>query len=458
MELCKELCPRYDLMDDVTTYDSIHTEYLQSMEEGLDVEAYQDLFEAVRRLPRGRIKARLGDVLFEIVAHAEQRPDYPYREPSDLEGIRALRPAHKTFQRQKEGRQDKVHGAWLGRICGCMLGTSVETIRTNELIPFLKESGNYPMHRYVYTSDLTEEVTKKYKYQFWRRKFVDKVDGMPADDDTNYTIMGQEIIEKFGKDFTPQDVLNTWVRTQPKDCYWTAERVAYVNYIHGYMPPQSAVYKNPHREWIGAQIRADYFGYINPGDPQMAAEMAWRDASVSHVKNGIYGEMFVAAMLAVAAVADSIEDVICGGLAQIPATSRFYEAVTGLMEDYQSGMTQEACFEKIHAAYDEYDNHYWCHTISNALVVVASLLYGAGDYAKTICMSVETGYDTDCNAATAGSIFGMLHGLDSIPEYWTAPMKDKLKTTLLGIPEVRISDRVQLTLEHIRQLAGCEKE
>jgi len=287
---------------------------------------------------------------------------------------------------------------------------------------------------------------------------VDKVDGMPADDDTNYTIMGQEIIEKFGKDFTPQDVLNTWVRTQPKDCYWTAERVAYVNYIHGYMPPQSAVYKNPHREWIGAQIRADYFGYINPGDPQMAAEMAWRDASVSHVKNGIYGEMFVAAMLAVAAVADSIEDVICGGLAQIPATSRFYEAVTGLMEDYQSGMTQEACFEKIHAAYDEYDNHYWCHTISNALVVVASLLYGAGDYAKTICMSVETGYDTDCNAATAGSIFGMLHGLDSIPEYWTAPMKDKLKTTLLGIPEVRISDRVQLTLEHIRQLAGCEKE
>jgi len=142
MELCKELCPRYDLMDDVTTYDSIHTEYLQSMEEGLDVEAYQDLFEAVRRLPRGRIKARLGDVLFEIVAHAEQRPDYPYREPSDLEGIRALRPAHKTFQRQKEGRQDKVHGAWLGRICGCMLGTSVETIRTNALILFLTETGN----------------------------------------------------------------------------------------------------------------------------------------------------------------------------------------------------------------------------------------------------------------------------------------------------------------------------
>ena len=91
-------------------------------------------------------------------------------------------------------------------------------------------------------------------------------------------------------------------------------------------------------------------------------------------------------------------------------------------------------------------------------MVIASLLYGAGDYAKTICMSVETGYDTDCNAATVGSIFGMLHGIDSIPEYWTAPMKDKLKTTLLGIPEVRISDRVKLTMEHIRQLAESEME
>ena len=73
-------------------------------------------------------------------------------------------------------------------------------------------------------------------------------------------------------------------------------------------------------------------------------------------------------------------------------------------------------------------------------------------------MSVETGYDTDCNAATVGSIFGMLHGIDSIPGYWTAPMKDKLQTTILGVPEVRISDRVKLTMEHIRRLVKNEKE
>ena len=457
MDMYKDLAPRYDMMDEVATYDVLHVEYLQSMEEGLDIEAYKDLFEAVWKLPRSRFKIRLCDVMFDIIAHAEQRPDYPYCEPSDLEGIRKLRPDYKAFERQTEGRQDKIHGAWMGRICGCMLGTSVETIRTNELIPFLKESGNYPMHRYVYTTDLTEEVTGKYKYNFWRRKFADKIDGMPPDDDTNYLILAQEIIDKFGRDFTPYDILNNWVKSQPKDSYFTAERTAYINFLRGYMPPQSAFYKNPCREWIGAQIRGDYFGFVNPGDPEMAAEMAWRDASVSHVKNGIYGEMFVAAMLAIAAVSDNVEDVIYGGLAQIPATSRLYEAVTGLMEDYKKGMTQAACFEKIHATYDEYNNHYWCHTVANALVVIASLLYGAGDYGKTICMSVETGYDTDCNAATVGSIFGMLHGIDSIPEYWTAPIQDKLNTTIKGIPAVRITDRVKLTMEHIRRLSSGEQ-
>ena len=90
-------------------------------------------------------------------------------------------------------------------------------------------------------------------------------------------------------------------------------------------------------------------------------------------------------------------------------------------------------------------------------MVIASLLYGAGDYGKTICMSVETGYDTDCNAATVGSIFGMLHGIDSIPEYWTAPIQDKLNTTIKGIPAVRITDRVKLTMEHIRRLSSGEQ-
>ena len=99
----------------------------------------------------------------------------------------------------------------------------------------------------------------------------------------------QELIRKYGRDFTPYDVSRMWLDSQPKNAYCTAERVAFINFVKGFTPPASAVHKNPYREWIGAQIRADYFGYINPGRPEAAAEMAWRDACVSHVKNGIYG-------------------------------------------------------------------------------------------------------------------------------------------------------------------------
>ena len=206
---------------------------------------------------------------------------------------------------------------------------------------------------------------------------------------------------------------------------------------------------NPYREWIGAQIRGDYFGYINPGNPRLAAEMAWRDASISHVKNGIYGEMFVAAMIAVAACTGDVEEIIRQGLAEIPATSRLYEDVMAVVNAYHAGVSQQECFAMIHQKYDEYTEHGWCHTISNAMIVVAALLYGEGDYGRSICMAVETGFDTDCNGATVGSVLGMANGLRSIPEYWTNPIRDRLHTTIFGVDTVKISDRVKMTLEQI---------
>lgn len=248
------------------------------MEEGLDIEKYKDIFYSAARLPNDEIKKKLGDVLFEIVLNAKQREGYKFMEPSDLEEIRALRRPYTYPERKTGSLESKVHGAWMGRICGCMLGKTVECIHTDELIPFLKETGNYPMHRYIYRSDLNQEILDKYKYGFASREYADKIDGMPVDDDTNYVVLAQIIIEKYGRDFTTFDVSRARLEYQKKDAYCTAERVAFCNFIKGYEPPRSAVFQNPYREWIGAQIRGDYFGYINPGNPELAAEMAWRDA------------------------------------------------------------------------------------------------------------------------------------------------------------------------------------
>lgn len=445
------LKPQYKNIHDWEFYSSnLKTEYQQSIEEGLDIEAYKEVFYSVSMLPKGEIKKRFGDILFDIVASAKIREGYSYIEPSDLGQIQMMRQgADKRYSYDKEKIKDKIYGAWLGRICGCMLGKTVEGIRTNELVPFLKETNNYPMRRYIYRSDLQNIDLTKYKFNFSSRVYADEIDGMPVDDDTNYVVLAQKIIEKYGRDFTPYDVSRAWLTYQGKDAYCTAERVAFCNFVKGFYPPESAIYKNPYREWIGAQIRGDYFGYINPGDPKLAAEMAWRDASISHVKNGIYGEMFVAAMLAVAATTNDVEQIVLGGLAQIPHTSRLYESIMSLVEAFRSKVPQQKCFDMIHNQYDEYTSHDWCHTISNAMIVVAALLYGNGNYGKSICMAVETGFDTDCNGATVGSILGMANGIQSIPKYWTKPINDTLHTSIFGVDTVKISDRVKMTMEQI---------
>lgn len=443
--------PNYEKMDGCVLYAvDIMNEYQQCVDEGLDIETYKELFEVVSKLPMNEYTEEIGDTIFKIVSNAPMKADYEYNEPSELEEIKKLRkpyPINGTINR--DALKNKVHGAWLGRICGCMLGKTVEGIRSEEFIPFLKESNNYPLSRYVYRSDLPEDVDDRYKFYFNGMSFIGDVDGMTIDDDTNYMVLDQVIRENYGKDFTPYDVSLAWMKYQPKTAYYTAEQTAYSNFLKGFTPPASAIYKNHYREWIGAQIRGDYWGYINPANPELAAEMAWRDASISHIKNGIYGEMFVAAMLANAAVTSNLEDIILSGLAQIPSTSRLYKSVMDIMNKFKSGVSEEETFAYIHSCYDEHTGYGWCHTISNAMIVVASLLYGGGDYAKSICRAVQTCFDTDCNGATVGSILGMANGVDSIPEYWTKPINNILHTSIFGVGTVKITDMVDKTIEHI---------
>ena len=433
----------------------LQNEYWQCVAEGKDVEKYESLFKTVQELPLDENKIKMADVLFDMVSDAPMKEGYAYVEPSDLEEIRSRRPGAGSVcgkkVPEKEILQEKIHGAWMGRICGCLLGKTVEGIRTDELVPLLKQSCNYPMHRYIRSTDVTEEMKENYRYFKERTQifYGDQVSFMPFDDDMNYVVLAQTLIEKYGRDFTPYDVSQEWQRLQPVTSYYTAEAVAYRNFSLAIQPPDSAVYQNPFREWIGAQIRGDYFGYINPGKPEEAAELAWRDASISHVKNGIYGEMFVAAMLATAAVTDDIHEIIRGGMAQIPEKSRLYEHLETVMGWYDGGVSEEECFERIHQEWDEYTLYGWCHTISNAMVVTASLLYGGRDYGKSICLAVQTGYATDCNGATVGSVLGMRGGISCISQEWTNPINGTLESTIFGMGKSAVTDLVEITMRHI---------
>ncbi|MEA4832693.1 MAG: ADP-ribosylglycohydrolase family protein [Oscillospiraceae bacterium] len=449
----RDFIPDFSSLSEWESYQELlDIEYTQCLEEGRDILKYADLMKAVSAMNPSKEKAALSNIIFSLTQQAPVSDEFLYNEPSSLEKIRLLC-ARDLSQipsvADKTDLRRKIKGAWLGRICGCLAGKCVEGFKTDELISMLKRSGNYPMQRYVKSTDISPEEYERHGFKNRPNCFYDNINVAPVDDDTNYTVLASELIKSKGRSFSPRDVAAFWIERQSRNSYCTAERIAFRNFINGYMPPDSASYKNPCREWIGAQIRGDYFGYINPGDPQNASDMAWRDASISHVKNGIYGEMFVAASIAGAAVYDDIKDVIRCGLSQIPSTSRLYARLNEILCAYENGMSVDERFTDIANRYDNYKMHDWCHTISNAEIVVSSLLYGGGDYGKTVCLAVQQGFDTDCNGATAGSILGMLKGCDAIPDVWTKPIGGKLKTTIFGVDIVDIESIVELTLSHI---------
>jgi hypothetical protein len=435
----------------------LETELRQLEDEGRDTSPLKKDFEKLIALgdeklitPSNQAKAGM---LLDSAQRLRMRRGYEFNEPSGLAEIRKLRARglHKIGQRlSSKALQDRFLGAWLGRCAGCLLGKPVEGRRTRELWGFLKMTDQWPLNDYI-RFGVAGQAAKTYP-GFVARKEFDVIDHMPVDDDMDYTLTGFLIVKERGAAFTPADVARFWMRNIPLLCTYTAERVAYRNLAMQIQPPASASYRNPYREWIGARIRADAFGYLSVGSPERAAEFAWRDASISHVKNGIYGEMLIAAMIAAAPYCEDIMELLEAGLREIPKTSRLYADMREVMAWHAGGLGYDGAVARIHERWDEYSGHHWCHTNSNTMICTAALLWGEGDFGKSICRAVQPGFDTDCNGATVGSIVGMMLGAKRIPSSWTGRLNNTLRTTLVGHETVDIEKVARETFELYKKL------
>lgn len=452
----------------------LHNELQQSREEGKDVTGYDARIADIQAIPaKNSDRERMAGELLDEMLLLPIMEGYRFDEPSDLVGIRKLRPTSAKNWKipmpvpDETILLDRVYGAWLGRCAGCLLGQPIEGWRRDRIRGLLRETGNYPFRHYI-SSDISEALRTKYDvqdeghvYGSNTKNWINNVAYMPEDDDTNYTVIGLKVLETYGFGFTPEDVAESWLTNLPLFHVCTAERVAYRNLAASIAPPQSASFRNVYREWIGAQIRADFFGYVAPGDPAFGADMAWRDASISHVKNGIYGEMMMAGMLSAAAVSSEVNIVLEAGLSQIPEHCRLAEEVQEVIFWKQAGILDwEAALDSIHERYDEKNGHAWCHTVSNALIVCVALLYGELDFEKSIGIAVVGALDTDCNGATVGSIVGMMLGASKLPASWIDPLCDTLKSGVDGFGLVKISDMAKRTVDLVmkRKTQGLLKK
>lgn len=433
------------------TNGDLQVEYKQCTEEGRDLSSVESEFKVLLEtdlsIEENQCRA---EALLDKTIDLPVLSSYEYCEPSDLESILANRPQGAGLPPvtlSREELADRALGGWLGRSAGCLLGKPAEGRRAWQIEKYLKAQDRWPLSEY-FSSSAPKEVAEECGFNAaLKGQYVESIDGMPEDDDTNYTATGLALLRQCGHDFKPGDVMRFWLGNIPIMHVCTAERIAYRNFVNCILPPDSAVFRNPYREWIGAQIRADFFGYVNPGDCRKAAEYAWRDACISHVKNGIYGEMWVAAMLAAAYVSDDVREVIKAGLAQIPAKCRLSGAIAHIMGMYDAGMSYEATVADMSSRWNENNPHDWCHTISNAEIVAIALLWGGKDFEKTICLSVMPGFDTDCNGATSGSVLGVMLGAGKLPGKWIDPLHDTLYTGVAGYNKVSLTQMARETVE-----------
>ncbi|HHW58275.1 MAG TPA: ADP-ribosylglycohydrolase family protein [Clostridia bacterium] len=434
----------------LTNWERLQVEIRQAQEEGKEIKNYfLDKIKAIED-EEDSVRERYAGVLLDELISLPIKKDYPYVEPNSLEEIKRNRTEglrRVDVNINEEELYNKIYGAWLGRIAGMWLGQPFEGFGMSKgkdgIKDFLKHIEKWPLEEYIDFTVVDEEIFEKYGFDKRFKNYSYDTGHALEDDDINYTVLNLEILKTYGPNFTSEDVAEGWLKNLPIFRTYTAERVAYSNLCQLIMPPQSAIYRNPYREWIGAQIRADLWGYVNPGNMEKAAEYALRDASISHTKNGIYGEMFVAAMVAASFVMEDPVKIIEAGLREIPDNCRLYHAIQDVLKWSREEKDWESCLNLIYKNYGHYNA---VHTINNACIVALALLYGEGDFGKSIDIAVMGGWDTDCNAATVGSIMGAMLGEKRIPEKWKKPVRDTVETGIIGYGKVKVSDLAKLTL------------
>jgi ADP-ribosylglycohydrolase len=430
--------------------DLVGHELRQAREEGKDVDAIEDRWLGAGGAPapaRGaspepaspELRALAAALIDEIAALP--RP-FAGREPEGLDEILAA--ADPVPARDVVDVAARIEGAWLGRAAGCVLGKPVEGLPREGIRELAQAAGNWPVSDWFTARGVPPDLLER---RPWNRasgptSLAENIDGAAEDDDLNFTMLAVALLERCGRELTSLDVAKLWLDFLPPGRIFTAERVAMRNLLLGKLPPETASYRNPFREWIGARLRVDAYGWAAAGDPVRAARMAWEDASVSHTANGVYAAMFMAAVHAASLAETSSAAAADAGLSVVPGESRLAEALIDARELAQR-LEWEAVVDELDARHGEL---HWVHAINNTALVAAALYAFDGDFSGAIGAVVQGGWDTDTNGAAVGSVLGAIVGPAGIDERWTAPLRNRIASSLPGFDASTIDGLARRTL------------
>lgn len=287
-----------------------------------------------------------------------------------------------------EEYRDKVYACWMGKNIGGTLGAPYE--------------GQKTLHSLTYYDPVPDKAA--------------------ANDDLDFQLVWLEMLRERGVYPTLSDFVDYWSK-HLASYPWNEYGFCMRNISRGLRPPISGCFENYYIDEMGSPIRSEIWACVAPGDPQLAASLAWMDSAMDHAGGeGTYGEMFWAAVESAAFVLSDPHTLIRIGLAMIPLTSNISRVIREAVWCYDNGIPWQEARERI---LFNFGHNQPCHAVQNHGFTVLGWLYGK-DYGDKLCTAVNCGYDTDCTGATLGSLLGILGGTQSIPEEWSKPIGDAI--------------------------------
>lgn len=309
--------------------------------------------------------------------------------------------------------RDKVMGCWAGKNIGGVLGAPFEGYRQINEIEF-------------YTQDLSK--------------------GLPPNDDLDLQIVWLAAVERYGRNVNASILGEYWLSYIVPN--WAEYGTGKANLRAGLVPPLSGVIDNIYKDSCGCFIRSEIWACLAPGHPDIAARYAYEDAIVDHSGEGMYGEIFFAALQSAAFVESDRMRLIEIGLSYLPESSVISKAIRKAIECYEQKIDFYEARKEIHntapgtfglqlvklSEVKEEGNEGMdigapgFDAPENVAFTIAAWLYGEEDFGKSLCLAVSCGEDTDCTCATLGAILGIIHGAKNLPEKWTKPLNDQIAT------------------------------
>lgn len=437
----------------INSKDIIEYEIRQSELDGIHIEEFRLLWEELKL--KNPSSVELKDFVTKLYKYINDvKPNYYINKRlEDLAFINDLQSKNYDydFHLNDEELYDKILGGWLGRCSGCLLGKPIEKYDRNIIKEILVNSNQWPLKDYISGINVPNNLKEKYP---WNKhsgyeSLIENLKCMTEDDDINYAMLNLAIAES-SNDINPKtdEIAKFWLEYIPVMSTFTAERVAYRNLLDLMEIEQVPLYQNPYREWIGALIRADVWGWISPGNPKNAARRAFIDASLTHLGNGVWGEVFIAVLISLSFAVKDERQLINESLKFIPANSDVYKTIKHTMAIVDLEADWENIIDLLHS---KYNNFHWVHIMNNIALIAAIILYWKKDFDNAICSTVMAGWDTDSSGATVGSIIGTLIGASNLPNKWINPLNNNIRSSMKGFDNSKIDELAARTIKVINK-------